>query len=149
MKCTFLKRTFEGIPNGIEIQMDGNGKYVEKLEELLDLVRGRRLGNRSDHATVNKLWNLVCFHARKQKAIALSRALLQPQADWNKCFLQNLLERVLLLKPEMVIHKSVISKSSGEMLGEDWCSNRRRCEKYFAEKLEKVDHGFDDSIGRK
>ena len=34
-KCTFLKRTFEGIPNGIEIRMDG--KYVEKLEEMLGL----------------------------------------------------------------------------------------------------------------
>ena len=34
-KCTFLKRTFLGIPGGIEIRMDG--KYLERLEELLGL----------------------------------------------------------------------------------------------------------------
>ncbi|CAE7286480.1 unnamed protein product [Symbiodinium sp. CCMP2592] len=34
-KCTFLKRTFLGTKEGIEIRMDG--KYLEKLEEILGL----------------------------------------------------------------------------------------------------------------
>ena len=64
--------------------------------------------------------NLVYFHARKQKAIALSSCESELVAAVGGLsegvFLQNLLERVLLLKPKMVIHmdsssaRAVLSK---------------------------------------